>query len=72
MKNEMNLDGYGVVEKYENENIDFNGGDFGDWLDKLGGKIFEKIFKITDNGTLLDGEKGNTDIDCYIFNRQIF
>ena len=53
------------MEMDENEKIELDGGN-------ICKKIMEKIFKITDNGTLLDGIKGNTNIDCYIFGKQIF
>jgi hypothetical protein len=53
------------MEMDENEKMELDGGNI--WK-----KIMEKIFKITDNGTLLDGIKGNTNIDCFIFGKQIF
>lgn len=65
MKNELVLEKYGVQELQAVQTQDVDGGGIVD-------KLLEKIVKITDNGTLTDDIKGNTNIDCYIFGFKIF
>lgn len=59
----------GFVELENDELIEIQGGGLCSTLAKYFGKY---IFKITDNGTLLDGIKGNTNIDLYLFGKKIF
>ncbi len=65
----LELENYGTVELNQNEmSATDGGGDIGKWISK----ICEKAIKITDNGTLLDGIDGNTNIDCYLFGIKLF
>lgn len=63
----LELNGLQELNQEELANIDGGG-----ILDDIAKGFGKYVFKLTDNGTLLDGIKGNTNIDCYIFGKKIF